>query len=103
MQIAYVSSTGASHQDDLTHDPVEDLVMPDGQGRETSLRRLREGLRRLREEQGLQQAEVVEKLDWSSSKLIRIENGSVGISVTDLRALAAVYRAPEPLVDELVA
>ena len=31
-------------------------------------------------------------MDWSASKLIRIENGSVGISVTDLRALHRALR-----------
>jgi len=35
------------------------------------------------------QREVAKALDWSPSKVIRIENGQVGISVTDLRALAA--------------
>ncbi len=72
------------------------------QGRETSLKHVRTSLRRLREERGLQQAEVARELDWSASKLVRIENGSVGVSVVDLRALAAVYRAPDGQVDELV-
>jgi hypothetical protein len=50
----------------------------------------------------MHQSEVVKELDWSISKLIRIENGSVGISVTDLRALAGVYRADPDLIEELV-
>ena len=77
--------------------------MPEGQGPATTRRRLRFELRRLRDEKGLAQADVVKQLDWSPSKLIRIENGSVGISVTDVRALAGVYKAPEEAVDELVA
>jgi transcriptional regulator with XRE-family HTH domain len=50
----------------------------------------------------MHQSEVVKKLDWSISKLIRIENGSVGISVTDLRALAGVYRADRRTLEDLV-
>jgi transcriptional regulator with XRE-family HTH domain len=76
--------------------------MPDGQGVATTRRRLRTELRRLREAAGLHQTEVVKQLDWSISKLIRIENGSVGVSVTDVRALAALYGAEPELVEELV-
>jgi transcriptional regulator with XRE-family HTH domain len=77
--------------------------MPEGQGPATTRRRLRFELRRLREEKGLRQDDVVEKLDWSLSKLIRIENGSVGVSVTDVRALLGVYGAPSTAADDLVA
>lgn len=54
-------------------------------------RRLRVELRRLRAEAGLTQREVAEALDWSPSKIIRIESGQVGITVTDLRALLGHY------------
>lgn len=50
-------------------------------------RRLRGELRNLRNQAGLTQRQVAEALDWSTSKLIRIENGDQGISTTDLRAL----------------
>lgn len=76
--------------------------MSDSHGVATTRRRLRMELRRLREAAGLHQAEVVKHLDWSISKLIRIENGSVGISVTDVRALAAIYGAEPATVEELV-
>jgi transcriptional regulator with XRE-family HTH domain len=76
--------------------------MPQQQGVATTRRRLRLELRRLREQADLQQAEVAKRLDWSASKLIRIENGSVGISVTDLRALIAHYDVPDGDVDRLV-
>jgi transcriptional regulator with XRE-family HTH domain len=69
----------------------------------TTRRRLRVELRRMREDAGLAQADVVNRLDWSQSKLIRIENGAVGLSVTDAKALLSVYRAPEDVSDELVA
>ncbi len=76
--------------------------MAEAQGAATTRRRLRTELRRLREEARMHQSEVVKKLDWSISKLIRIENGSVGISVTDLRALAGVYRADRRTLEDLV-
>ncbi|HZM76113.1 MAG TPA: helix-turn-helix transcriptional regulator [Candidatus Limnocylindrales bacterium] len=60
-------------------------------------------LKALRERSKLNQKEVVAELDWSQSKLIRIENGSVGVSVTDVRALLGLYKASEETVDELVA
>jgi transcriptional regulator with XRE-family HTH domain len=76
--------------------------MPETQGVATTRRRLRTELRRLREASGLNQSEVVRELEWSTSKLIRIENGSVGVSVTDVRALLGLYKAPEEAVDGLV-
>lgn len=76
--------------------------MPETQGVATTRRRLRIELRRLREAAGLHQSDVVKQLDWSISKLIRIENGSVGVSVTDVRALAGIYRADPDLTEELV-
>jgi hypothetical protein len=43
-------------------------------------------------------------MEWSQSKIIRIESGSVSISVTDLRALLALYHvADQQRVDELLA
>lgn len=37
------------------------------------------------------QKQVAAAMDWSTSKVIRIETGAVGISVTDLRALLTYY------------
>lgn len=54
-------------------------------------RRLCAALKRAREDQNLTQQQVAAAMDWSLSKLIRIENGSVGISTTDLRALLWHY------------
>jgi transcriptional regulator with XRE-family HTH domain len=76
--------------------------MAEGQGPAITRRRLRVELRKLREQRSLPQAEVVRKLDWSSSKLIRIENGSVGVSVTDVRALLGLYKAGDEVIDDLV-
>lgn len=55
-------------------------------------RHLRLALCRAREGRKLTQREVAEALEWSPSKLIRIEKGTVGISITDLKALLLHYR-----------
>jgi transcriptional regulator with XRE-family HTH domain len=55
-------------------------------------RRLRTELRRARLEAGLTQEQVATAMDWSLSKLIRIENGSVGISLNDLKAILGHYK-----------
>jgi transcriptional regulator with XRE-family HTH domain len=49
--------------------------------------RLRLALRKAREEKGLTQRQVAESLDWSLSKVNRIEGGEVTVSSTDLQAL----------------
>jgi transcriptional regulator with XRE-family HTH domain len=54
-------------------------------------RRLRAELRKVRDATGLKQAEVARAMDWSPSKLIRIESGQVNISTNDLKALLAFY------------
>jgi transcriptional regulator with XRE-family HTH domain len=65
-------------------------------------RRLRNELKQLRSQAELTQREVADAMVWSPSKLIRIENGSVGISVTDLRALLAHYRLTDSVkIEEL--
>jgi transcriptional regulator with XRE-family HTH domain len=66
-------------------------------------RRLRNVLRRRREELGITQAMAAEEMSWSVSKLIRIETGVVTISVNDLRALLAYYQITDPAqVEELL-
>ncbi|MEU7580763.1 helix-turn-helix transcriptional regulator [Streptomyces sp. NPDC041068] len=65
-------------------------------------RRLRIELRKAREKAGLTQREASDALEWSLSKIIRIEAGTVSVSVTDLRALLQHYRVDSPeLVAEL--
>ena len=65
-------------------------------------RRLRIELRKAREQAGLTQQDAANGLEWSLSKLIRIENGIVSVSVTDLRALLQQYSVSDPaLVGEL--
>ena len=59
-------------------------------------RRLRAELRQARQDAGLTQEMVAEAMDWSLSKLIRIENGAVGISTNDLNALLRLYEVRDP-------
>jgi transcriptional regulator with XRE-family HTH domain len=54
-------------------------------------RRLTAELRRRRAEAKLTQRQVAERLDWSPSKVIRIEQGTVRVGVTDLQALLHLY------------
>jgi transcriptional regulator with XRE-family HTH domain len=65
--------------------------------------RLRTELRAARRRAGLTQREVAEAMDWSASKMLRIEAGAVGISTTDLRALIQCYHIDdERRAEELV-
>jgi transcriptional regulator with XRE-family HTH domain len=66
-------------------------------------RRLRTELRRARAEVGLTQDQVAAAMDWSLSKVIRIENGTVSISTNDLRVLLNLYQIQDrSRVDDLV-
>ncbi|MFJ3800008.1 helix-turn-helix domain-containing protein [Streptomyces sp. NPDC090088] len=59
-------------------------------------RKLRLALRRARERANLTQQDVAERVGWSPSKLIRMETGTVGMSVSDLRALLTLYEVTDP-------
>ena len=66
-------------------------------------RQLLAELRQLRPPHVVTQRQVADALDWSPSKVTRIENGSVSISVTDLRALLSYYGVTDgDVVDGLV-
>src|SRR6266700_5330009 len=52
---------------------------------------LRSELVRLRKERGLTQEQVAGNLDWSASKLIRVEGGRSSITKVDLDALLGQY------------
>jgi transcriptional regulator with XRE-family HTH domain len=69
--------------------------MTAGHGPLISGRRLRAEIRRLRESARLTQDQVAEEMDWSLSKLIRIEAGAVGISQNDLKALLNLYHVTD--------
>ncbi|MEV6007933.1 helix-turn-helix transcriptional regulator [Streptomyces sp. NPDC051976] len=59
-------------------------------------RKLRLALRDAREGAKLTQRDAATALEWSPSKLIRVETGTVGVSVTDLRALLKLYQVRDP-------
>ncbi|MEU2060167.1 helix-turn-helix transcriptional regulator [Streptomyces sp. NPDC013455] len=59
-------------------------------------RKLRLALRQARERAGLSQREAAERVEWSQSKLIRVETGTVSVSVSDLRALLGLYEVRDP-------
>jgi len=65
-------------------------------------RKLKAELPRVRVAAGMTQREAAERLDWSLSKLIRVETGVVSLSVTDLRAMLQLYGVTdERLTSEL--
>ncbi|MCP2343422.1 helix-turn-helix domain-containing protein [Actinomadura rupiterrae] len=66
-------------------------------------RRLGAELRRLREQTGLNGEEAASALDWSASKLSRIENARIGARVSDVRLLLELYRVDEDHRGELLA
>lgn len=70
----------------------------------TLRQRIQTELRNARKRAGLTQKQVAAAMDWSVSKMLRIEAGIVGISVIDLRALLACYHVDdEQLATELIA
>ena len=67
-------------------------------------RRLRTELKKARQVSGLTQDQVASEMDWSLSKIIRIESASSGISANDLKALLQLYGVKDPeQVDSLLA
>ena len=52
---------------------------------------LRSELVRLRKEKALTQQQVARELEWSTSKLIRVEGGASSITKVDLDALLSKY------------
>lgn len=66
-------------------------------------RRLRTELRAARQATEYTLEQVARSMEWSLSKVIRIESGSVGVSANDLRALLDLYGISNPeRVDELL-
>src|SRR6516164_2320550 len=66
-------------------------------------RRLRAELKKARQASGLTQDQVASEMDWSLSKIIRIENGANTISTNDLKMLLILYGIHDQgRTDELV-
>jgi transcriptional regulator with XRE-family HTH domain len=73
-------------------------------GRVVSAVLLTRALKRLRQASGQQHKQVADALEWSVSKLIRIEGATIRISRTDLEALLRYYGVSDlEEVDELTA
>lgn len=66
--------------------------MPTETGLQAQRRRLQRALRSYRGAAAMTQRDVAAAMDWSTSKVIRIESGTVAVSTNDLRALLAHYR-----------
>lgn len=58
-------------------------------------RLLRVELRRARNGKGMTQKAVADSLGWHPSKVLRIENGAVGITIPDLKALLDEYEVAD--------
>ncbi|MDA8369101.1 MAG: helix-turn-helix transcriptional regulator [Nocardiopsaceae bacterium] len=58
-------------------------------------RRLSTELKRLREKAGISGEQAASQLDWSQSKVSRIENGRITVNAKDLRSLLSLYEVPE--------
>ena len=87
-----------------------DLLIPEGAERVTGYgspnvrrRRLAAELRRLRERAGFIGEEVARRLEWSTSKISRLERGQSGVKRTDLRRLLELYRVDPRRREELLA
>jgi transcriptional regulator with XRE-family HTH domain len=66
-------------------------------------RRLAAELRRLRERAGFIGEEVARRLEWSTSKLSRIETAKSGVKPDDLELLLELYRVTEPHRSDVLA
>lgn len=76
--------------------------MPTASDPSLNRRKLRLALKAARDKTGLTQRDAADRLDWSLSKVIRIEAGTVSLSVTDLQAMLRLYEVTdEALVEEL--
>jgi transcriptional regulator with XRE-family HTH domain len=78
--------------------------MAQGGSRVMQQRRLRAELRRLRESAGYTQKAAAGELEWSTSKIIRIETGATGVSSADVRAMLHFYGVTDQAkTDDLLA
>ena len=75
--------------------------LPEDVGPTVARERLRERLHQLREEKGLTTSEVAAQMEWSVSKLTRIEKGDVKVHPLEVRALLSLYEVEDE--DEVAA
>jgi transcriptional regulator with XRE-family HTH domain len=67
----------------------------------TARRRVRLAIREAREAADITQVQVARAMEWSPSKVSRIENGDVTVTYADLRALLEYLAADETMIEEL--
>ncbi|MDP9791727.1 transcriptional regulator with XRE-family HTH domain [Catenuloplanes nepalensis] len=72
------------------------MTSPPAESPAVARRRLRLALRRAREENGFTQHQVADEMEWSISKVMRIESGEVTISVNDTRSLLNYLGISDP-------
>lgn len=77
---------------------MPDRPRPELEDPAVARRQLTTRLRGERARSGLTRDQAARKLDWSLSKMVRIENGHQGVSVTDLRALLSLYGVTDAAV-----
>lgn len=78
--------------------PVSDL-----DGLTIRHRRLAAELRRLRGRSGMTGDQVADRLNWSASKVSRLEHGRTGFKLSDVEALLDLYEVRGTLRDDLLA
>jgi transcriptional regulator with XRE-family HTH domain len=77
--------------------------MTSGESPMIARRRVRLAIREARDALGLTQSDVAEAMEWSLSKVIRIEGGEVSISPNDLRPLLVFLRVKDrKIIDGLI-
>jgi len=69
--------------------------MAEGDSPTVARRRVRMALREAREAAGYTQLQVADEMEWSLSKVIRIENGDVSIAPNDLKPLLGFLRVKD--------
>lgn len=78
--------------------------MAEGGSQVMQQRRLRAELRRLRESAGYTQKDAAAGIEWSTSKVIRIETGASNVSSADVRAMLHFYGVKDPAkTDDILA
>jgi transcriptional regulator with XRE-family HTH domain len=78
-------------------------VAPPAETAEFKRRRLRVVLRRTRQQADMTQHAAAKHLNWSTSKIVRIEHGDVPVTPTDVRALLSLYGVTDAeRIEELV-
>lgn len=79
------------------------MAVADGETVEVRKRRLRTALRQARNDAALTQKAAAEVLVWSVSKIVRIEQGTVPVTPTDVRVMLQLYGVTDASrIEELV-